>query len=131
MFETQSKDEWLPEWARWLRPFLISLLITPIALLVGLSDFGPEGPQVWIGFAIFPFSGILFVLSYVFRNEAFFFLMLGVALIQFPVYGLAFSLMSNRRMLWRTIVGVHLMAIVVFVIGLLTAIILARTSQPG
>ena len=130
MFETQSVGEWLPEWARRFKPFLFSLLITPVALLIGLSDFGPEGPQWWIGFAIFPYSGILFVLSYVFRNEALFFLMLGVALIQFPGYGLVLSLMADRRLWWRVVMASHLIAALVFVAGLITAILFARSNYP-
>ena len=108
MFETQSTDEWLPEWARRLRPILFSLLITPIAIMLGASDWGPEGPQVYIGFLIFPYAALVYFAAAVTQNVGLLYVSLFLLLLQFPAYGIIISAFQNRRQVTKVTFFLHI-----------------------
>ena len=111
MFETQNVGEWLPfRFQKWM-PLLISLLVTPFTLLIGISDFGPEGPQIYVGYLLFPYSTLLFFMG-VFRTTLFVYLAFVVMVIQFPVYGYIFSVVGKVRTAILTVVVPHVLAII-------------------
>lgn len=104
----QSTDEWLPEWLRPWKPFFISLLVTPFAFLVGFADFGPEGPSIFVGYFIFPYSAFVFFVGAWVNNVSLFYLAIFLALLQFPVYGIVLSLAKNRRHATITLATIHI-----------------------
>lgn len=121
MFETQSTDEWLPGWARRFRPLLISLFITPIAIIIGGSDWGPEGPQVYVGFLIFPYAALLYFAGVFTQNVGLLYVSIALALMQFPVYGIVLSWFDDTRRVAKVILFLHL-GTGVFVLGILLSI---------
>lgn len=127
MFETQSPDEWLPMWLQSWKPFLVSLLITPFAFIVGASDFGPEGPQVYLGYLLFPYSTALFFIAALLDAPAVFWLCILALLLQFPFYGFVISLAENHRLALIRILFAHLGAILLAILALL---ILLTTLPP-
>jgi hypothetical protein len=121
MFETQSLDEWLPKWAQRFRPFWFSLLVTPIAIIIGGSDWGPEGPQVYVGFLIFPYSALLYFAGAFTQNIGLLYVSIILALVQLPVYGLVVGLFDDRRRAAKVAFLLHL-GVGVFVLGILLSI---------
>ena len=118
MFETQSTDEWLPGWLRSLGPFLISVFVAPFPLLIGLSDFGPEGPQLYVGYLIFPYAALMLFVAAVANNEGAFFISLLLALVQFPGYGAILSIIKDRKRAFIWITATHLISCLSVILAL-------------
>jgi hypothetical protein len=97
MFETQNVGDWIPSWLQRWRPLLFGLLITPFALLLGISDFGPEGPHTYVGYFIFPYSAFLYLSGALADIDLFLYAALAVALLQFPIYGFFVSWVAKIR----------------------------------
>jgi|SoiMethySBSTD1v2_1073268.scaffolds.fasta_scaffold55944_5 hypothetical protein len=104
MFDTPDPNEWLPPWlVRW-KPFLISLVITPFALLLGIGIFSPEGPRDafdvvfnFLSLFLFPVPVLVLIVGLVGNATGLFYLAVLLMLFQFPCYGFVMSLVNNRR----------------------------------
>ena len=130
MFETQSTEEWLPESVRSIRPFMVSLLVTPIAIIIGGSDWGLEGPQVYVGFLIFPYAALLYFAGALTQNVGLLYVSIALALIQFPFYGIMVSSFDDGRRAAKVVFILHL-AVGVFVLGILLAVWIYRFLPEG
>ena len=130
MFETQSTDEWLPGWARRFRPFLMALIVTPIALVTGLPDWGPEGPQVYVGFIIFPYAALLYFAGAVTQNVGLLYVSLFLVLIQFPVYGIILSSFENARLAAKVVFLLHA-GLALFILGIMLFVWTFRCLMSG
>jgi hypothetical protein len=123
MFETQQVGEWLPGRIERWRPFLVALAVTPFVFVLGIGDIGPEGPNLFIGYLLFPYAAAMFFGTAILDNVAGFFVSWLLALLQMPIYGLIFSLSKSRSFAWKVILVVHtcgiVLSVVVFAILLL------------
>jgi hypothetical protein len=73
-------------------PLIISLVLTPIALALGIMSAGAGHGNYFLAKILFPFT----MLSTIYYESITFpFLLLGV--VQIPVYGLFISALRNRR----------------------------------
>src|SRR5688572_8736939 len=127
MFDTPDPNEWLPSWlVRW-KPFLISLIITPFAILFGIGAYSPEGIRDVFGGVIFVISLCLFpvpvlvlILALVAHSIGLFYASLLLMVVQYPFYGLVMSLINNRRrfvLIAGTIhVGIAMFGLAVFLV---------------
>jgi hypothetical protein len=129
MFETQNSDTWFPEWLLPWKPFFLSLAVTPFAFIIGASDFGPEGPQIFLGYLIFPYSAFVFFLAASLSNSAVAYLAILLLIIQFPIYGILLSLATNRRLIAVRIALAHLCAILFTVFALLALMVSLTTKS--
>ena len=116
MFETQSIGNWLPERYQKWTPLLISVLITPFALSVGISGFGPEGRWFWVGAVIFPLGEGLFIAAALLNNVPLFYVSLLSALLQYPFYGYLVSLARSGRRTLLAIFALHGLAVAALVL---------------
>ena len=122
MFDNPNPNEWLPPWlVRW-KPFLISLVITPFALFLGIGAFSPEGIRNEIGglfflmgLFLFPVPVLVLILGLIGHAEGLFYLALLLLLFQFPFYGFVMSLFNNRR---RFVIIAGTIHVVIAIFGL-------------
>jgi hypothetical protein len=102
-------------------PFGISVLMTPFMGFIGLVSAGAGEGDFILAIFLFPFAILIGKLitplmacsghGDCFPRDQIFFL---VALLQFPVYGLLFSIVNNRRVLAISIAAIHIVFFLVF-----------------
>lgn len=92
-------------------PIIVSIVLTPIALFLGLASAGAGHGNYFVAKLLFPYT----MLSTAFLDEInLFFLIL--ALIQFPLYGcaVAFGVVTERvRIVYLLLVALHVLAILI------------------
>ena len=127
MFDTPDPNEWLPTGLLRWKPFLISLVITPFALLLGIGVFSPEGPRDvfdvvfnFLSLFLFPVPVLVLILGLIANGNALFYMAVLLMLVQFPFYGFVMSLVKNRRrfvLIAGTIhVGVAMFGLAIFLL---------------
>ena|ERR671912_57096 len=91
-------------------PIIVSLVFTPIALLLGVGSAGAgHGDYFWAKI-LFPFTMLS---TFLFQSITAPFILL--AIVQFPLYGLTLALASGRKRLASLAIGlavVHILAAV-------------------
>ena len=103
-------------WLQKFIPFGVSLVATPIALLLGLFSAGAGHGNYIIATLLFPFTVLGFVLSAgppYGDSEPKDTILIASAIIQFPIYGLLFSIVSKRILLAIIIGLTHFVLFVV------------------
>ena len=106
---------------RRLIPFIISLLVTPILLFLGLWSMGMGHGNYILAVLLFPFPIITMWLSSGYftcpeygdcypRDSV----LIMIAVLQFPIYGALFSLISKKGILATLLVLLHLSFFVAF-----------------
>jgi len=131
MFETQNVGQWLPHWMERWKPFLLSLLITPFIVLLGMIDFGPEGPHLWLGYFIFPFAALFWFLGMLLQIEPISIFGLVCILLQIPVYGLIISLVGHNGRAFIIVAVCHVVAIAAVFLLFLAVLLTLKLGYSG
>jgi hypothetical protein len=121
MFETQSsKFRDAPRFGRFV-PFWISLIVTPVAVFLGLVSVGAGEGNYVVATLLFPFTIITTVITRpifscgefgdCFPRDA---IWLASAVFQFPIYGLLFTLIERQVLLAILLVLIHISCFICF-----------------
>ena len=94
-------------------PFAISLILTPFALWIGLVSAGAGHGNYILAILLFPFTLLATILIEHPAPSSYDTWLIGSAMVQFPVYGLIFSLVGRRKLVAIILGGLHICLFVV------------------